>query len=761
MSPHGGRYILHDGYTVLVTRPDGGIDGDGREGLFDFDTRILSRYALTIDGERPTCVGSELEAADRWRTHLLVSRSGGGPEGPRLPQDVLEVTLTRQLCDGMLEELVLRNHSMAPAEVGLALELEADFADVLELGGSRRQCGTVSSSWDPAARVLRLDYRAEANGRRIDRGLRVRVASPGAPPVGDGRTLRFRIGVRPRDEWRAVLVYGSLVDGVWREPSGDLVQRRTGLRRRWHGRRAVLESRSPILAGAFERAADDLIALRNWEYDVGDDAWVPNAGVPTYAGLFGRDSLSAGWQAAMLSPELMRGALARLAEYQATEESARRDEEPGKLLHELRRGPLAELDLVPQRAYYGEQTAPAMFVIALSEYWHWTGDTAAVERYRDAALRTFTWAEQYGDRDGDGLLEYDTRSARGLKNQGWKDSDEAIRYPDGSLVENPIATIEEQAFHFLALQRMAELLLALGDEDTAERFLDRARALGRTVNRAFWLEAERFYAIALDREKRPVATIASNAGHALASGIIPPERAADVAGRLLAPDLFSGWGVRTLSSSHPSYNPYAYHLGTVWPVENATFALGFKRYGLDDAVEQVAGGMLEAAAHFDGMRLPEALGGHARETTSVPTFYPQSNSPQAWSASAVVLLTQALLGIYPFAPARLLALVRPCLPPGVDEVTLHRLRIGDATVSLRFRRRDDGSAVHEVLERVGAVRVVAAPPPADLASGRESLLDHVKGWGVRHAPGRTARLLRIALGLEAIDPAHPAAASSS
>ncbi|HEX6616062.1 MAG TPA: glycogen debranching N-terminal domain-containing protein [Gemmatimonadales bacterium] len=748
MSPHPGHHVLHDGYTVLVTRPDGGFDGTGREGLYDFDCRILSRYALTIGGERPTHVGSELDGADRWRTHLLAPLRGGVPDGPRLPQDLLELTLSRQICDGMLERLAVRNHSMAPAEVDLVLELGADFADVLDLGDAARGRGTVSSSWDPAARALRFIYRAEANGRKVERGLRVRVGSPGLAPDGDGRGLRFRIALAPAAEWIAVLVYGSLVDGVWREPSADAVQRRTTLRRRWHAHRTALEPGGPVLAAAFERAGEDLIALRNWAYDVSDDAWVPNAGVPTYTGLFGRDTLAAGWQAAMLGPEPMRGALARLAEYQATDDSGWRDEEPGKLLHERRRGPLAELDLVPQRAYYGEQTAPAMFVIALSEYWHWTGDTAALERYRDTALRAFAWADRYGDRDGDGLLEYDTRSPAGLKNQGWKDSNEAIRYPDGSQVENPIATIEEQGYHFLALQRMAELLFALGDDDGAERFLQRAGALGRSVNRAFWLERERYYALALDREKRPVATIASNAGHALATGIIPPDRAADVARRLLAPDLFSGWGVRTLSSAHPSYNPYAYHLGTVWPVENATFALGFKRYGLDDAVERVAGAMLDAAAHFEALRLPEALGGHAREQMSVPTFYPASNSPQAWSASAVVLLVQALLGLYPFAPANLLLVVRPRLPAGVQAVTVRRLRVGDAVVSLRFRRQEDGSATHEVLERAGTVHVVSAPPPADLASDLESLPERLEAWGVRRAPGRTARLFRIALGLE-------------
>ena len=301
LSPHPAHYIVHDGYTVLVTGAHGGFDGTGREGLYDFDCRILSHYALTIDGERPAHVGSELDGADRWRTHLLASLRGGTPDGPRLPQDVLELILTRQICDGMLERLVIRNHSMAPAAADLVLELGADFADVLEVGGPRRPCGTVSSSWDAAARGLRFAYRAEANGRLVERGLRVRVASAGSPPDGDGRRLRFRIGLAPAAEWIAVLVYGSLVDGVWREPTADAVQRRTALRQRWHAHRTALEPTGPVLTGAFERAANDLLALRNWEYDVSENAWVPNAGVPTYTGLFGRDSLAAAWQAAMLS----------------------------------------------------------------------------------------------------------------------------------------------------------------------------------------------------------------------------------------------------------------------------------------------------------------------------------------------------------------------------------------------------------------------------------------------------------------------------
>jgi glycogen debranching enzyme len=272
--------------------------------------------------------------------------------------------------------------------------------------------------------------------------------------------------------------------------------------------------------------------------------------------------------------------------------------------------------------------------------------------------------------------------------------------------------------------------------------------LRRRVNEAFWMEHASTYAMALDPAKRQVTSIGSNAGHALAAGITPPEQARAVADRLLAPDMFSGWGIRTLSTRHASYNPYAYHLGTVWPVENATFALGFKRYGLDEHVERLTTAMFAAAAHFEAYRLPELLGGHRRVRAEPPTIYPGSNSPQAWSASAVIQFAQVLLGLYPFAPAHLLALVRPRLPAWLDAIELRGLRVGKAVVSLRFTRRRDGSAAHEVTSRQGDLHVVEVSPPLDLLPEREGVTDHLKAWALRHAPGSTARALRIALGLD-------------
>lgn len=774
-----GHAVVHQGYTLIAARPDGSICGEGREGLYDFDTRLLCRWRLTLDGRAPRPVAAWTAESERFRAVLCHPLRGGEAAGPRLPQDAVEIDLARRVGCGMEETFVLRHHGMAPVELELALDLAADFADIQEVGAERRQQGALDVGWDPVERTLRFDYRATRGERRLHRALCVRVCAAGSPPMADGQDgldrsagangsadgaplaerrecepirqppgwrLRFRVALPPHGTWEARLAYESLVDGVWRRPADAAVEARAGARERWRHERARLDCPHSVVGPAFERAAEDLFALRNWELDAAPGAWVPNAGVPTYTGLFGRDTLTAAWQAALLGPEMLSGALALSAATQALQDSPFHDAEPGKMIHEARRGPLSELEIIPHRAYYGTQTSPSFFVVSLAEHWHWTGDAAALLRHRDAALAALAWAERSGDADGDGFLETVPRSPEGLKNHGWKDSDEAIRYPDGSLVEPPLATVEEQAFHLVALERMAEVLVALDEEERAEHFLERARTLRRRWHEAFWMPDEGFYAMALDSGKRRVRSIGSNPGHALAAGAVPAEHARAVADRLLAPDLFSGWGVRTLSAAHPSYNPFGYHLGTVWPVENATFALGFKRHGLDDHLERLAAGLFAAAARLQAYRLPEALGGHSRDECPLPTVYPRSNCPQAWSASAVVHLVQTLLGVYPFAPARLLALVRPRLPEWLPSVTLRRLRVGDAVVSLRFERRSDGTTEHEVVEREGALLVTSAPPPD--ANGRESPRERMSRWLLEHVPGRLARTARIALGVE-------------
>jgi glycogen debranching enzyme len=517
----------------------------------------------------------------------------------------------------------------------------------------------------------------------------------------------------------------------------------------WRRRRPVVDAVEP-LRSCFERAANDLFALRNQELEEemlgsADGArWILNAGIPMFTGLFGRDVLTAGWQSALLGRRALAGALDAVAATQALHDDAWHDAEPGKLIHEQRSGPVSALGLLPRDAYYGTQTTPAMFVLGLSELWHWTGNDDSLRSHVDVAIRAMEWARAFGDMDGDGFLEYRKRSPKGLRNQAWKDSDEAIRHADGSIVEGPIATVEEQAFYILALERLAEVLVALDRDEDAESYLDRAKTLRRRFHDAFWLADEGFYAMALDGRKEPVRSIGSNAGHALGAGVIPREQASVVADRLMSPDLLSGWGVRSLSDRHPSYNPFAYHLGCVWPVEQATFALGFKRYGLDGHLDRIVDGLLQAAALSPDHRLPEALAGHGRAEIPAPVPYPAANVPQAWSASALIQIVQIMLGLYPFAPLNALAVVRPRLPRWVPEVTLKRIRVGDAMADLRFRRRPDGSASWEVVRQRGALMVVPAGPPDHPHGG--TWLERLESTALDHAPGRVARAARIALG---------------
>ena len=670
--------------------------------------------------------------------------------GPQLPQDAIEIHAERVVGPGLLERLTVRNHSAVTCESTLRLEIGADFADVLELDRERAELDSTTSAVDDSAATLTLSYAVESEGTTAHRGIRLEVAGATTPPQFSADAITFAVRLEPRATWQATIRFASLDTDQWRSPDGFDGGHRAAQRTVWRERRPTIEG-PERLRRAFDRASDDLFDLRNWEledrFHGGHDgaSWVLNAGVPMFTGLFGRDCLTAGWQSAMLGSRATCGALEAVAATQAAADDPWRDAEPGKLIHEQRAGPLAELGLSPRDAYYGSQTTPAMFLLALSEAWHWTGDHDLLHRHRDVALAAMRWAERFGDADGDGFLEYERRSPAGLRNQGWKDSDEAIRHPDGSIVEGPIATVEEQAFYYLALERMAEIQVALGDDESGQRFLDRADDLGRKWQSAYWMPDEGSYALALDGSKGQVRSITSNPGHALAAGIVPAAHARTLADRLMAPDLFSGWGIRTLSEQHPSYNPFAYHLGAVWPVEQATFALGFKRYGLDDHADRLVDSVLNAAVLSPDQRLPEALSGHARDVVETPVPYPNANSPQAWSASALVQVVQIMLGLYPFAPLRMLAIVRPRLPAWCPELTLRRLRVGRATVDLRFERRDDGSARWRVLRRDGSLLVVPAGPPDDPFGG--NWLERVERRLLPAIPGRLARAGRIALGL--------------
>lgn len=751
-------YLSH-GRTVLAGPRDGTIDAGRGHGLFVHETRLISRLVYLIDGERPepnvlsnvehhswlgyyirVLPGIDVGPADRG--------SGQVPPTSRLP---LELRVSRFAGDGLHEDLDLTNFTPAATRFSLSIELDADFADLAETLGARVQQGTVERQWLDE-RTLRFAYRAsrsfdnqgEKGTATIERSVTVvfGVAPLRRDPVAFD--VAFDIALEPRQTWHLCVDFIPSIDGVTMTPVHRCREFRRGDHP--HDRRVVAfttaatrfetpgsGSMCSVVAGTLEQAKHDLAALRLFDLDVSESAWTIAAGLPMYVALYGRDALTAPWQASLLDPRLAEGVLGVLARHQGTETNDWRDEQPGRMLHEMHTGPLSALNVHPWGRSYGSMTTSGLYPFIVAELWHWTGDKELVEPFIDPALRALAWLDRDGDRDGDGLYEYKTRSVDGVRNQGWKDSDDAIVDERGVPVEPPIATCEEQGFVYIAKLHLSETLWWLGRKREARRLFREARALKKRFNAAFWNEEDGFFAMALDAQKRQVRSIGSNAGHCVATAICDRDKAERVADRLFEPDLFSGWGIRTLSDRHPSYNPYSYHLGSIWPVEHGTFALGFMRYGLHERAQQIARAQFEAASLFDFYRLPELFSGHPRDDAHpFPAVYPQSNTPQAWSASTTFCLLQAMLGLYPYAPLRAL-LVDPHLPEWLPEVTLRDLRVGDATVTIRFRRKKDGSSTYRVLRKEGTLHVVRQATPWSVTT---SFAGRLRDWLVSLLPGK-------------------------
>jgi len=414
---------------------------------------------------------------------------------------------------------------------------------------------------------------------------------------------------------------------------------------------------------------------------------------------------------------MMQGTLTELAKWQGTEDNAWRDEQPGKMLHEAHTGPLAKLQFNPRDRYYGAITTSAFYPVVVSELWHWTGAKEIVGPLIEPALEAISWSDKYADLRGDGFHYYLSRSAQGNRHQGWKDSGDAIVYDDGSQVDPPIATCEEQGFIYAAKLQFAEVLWWFERKDEAKRLYHEAEELKKRFNESFWMEDQKCFALGLDSNGEQIRSITSNPGHCIATGIADSDLVAAAAERLLQPDMFSGWGIRTLSSENPAYNPYSYHRGSIWPVEHGSFAMGFMRYGLIDHLHRMSRALFEAARLFEFYRLPEVFAGHSRdEEHPFPAIYPKANWPQAWSSSAMFVMLQAILGIYPFAPLRLL-IVDPHLPAWLPEITLTNLRVGDASANLHFFRTEDGSSDYRVLDKRGTLHIFRQPSPWSQTAG--------------------------------------------
>jgi glycogen debranching enzyme len=694
---------VKEGETFLYSDIEGNLD-DRVElglGLYDRDTRYLSNYRLKISGRDPILLSSSGERV--YVSHIdLTNPDLYGEDRDTVPQHTLNIRRIRAIQGRLYERIRMKNYNPFPIEIDIDLSFGADFADIFEVRGLARE---TRGTYEPPRygdRWVEFGYRGEDDVRRQTR-IEFGVRPARLEIRGDLVEASFRVRLAAHETKTIALTVEPIVDGI-RPSLADFDEVVHGLRHsyeNWERECTSIRTDNELFDQLLGRGLRDLRAL----YTEMDGAGIIAAGIPWYVAAFGRDTLITSHQMLMLSPRPARDSLHVLAEHQGTRVDDWRDEEPGKILHEIRKGELAGAGILPHTPYYGSVDSTPWFLILLAQYFRWTNDLGFVKEMMPSAEAALAWMDEYGDLDGDGFVEYRSRSPVGLRNQGWKDAHDSVMHTDGSVAEPPIALAEVQAYVYMAKVRMADVYTALGDYERAVRLRDQATVLRRRFNDAFWVEEDGFFAGALDGAKRPVRTPVSNPGHALYCGIVEPRRAEPVARRLFEPDMFSGWGIRTMSKEAAGYNPMSYHNGTVWPHDNALVAAGLKRYGFLDETNRVATAMFEAAQHADYLRLPELFCGFTRRTPSPPVQYPVACSPQAWAAGAPFLLLQAMLGISAAAHENVLTVNKPHLPSWLNEVEIRKLRVGDSTLSLVFRREGETTGF-SLLSRDGDVRVV-------------------------------------------------------
>jgi glycogen debranching enzyme len=690
---------IHHGQTVLISEPDGQILWPSDKGLYFLDTRVVSSWTIFANGEPWQLLNGGPVAY--YASRVFLTNRAFLTESQTIPPRTLGLVISRWIVGGLHEDLEVTNHAMKPIRFQLEIAVRCDFADLFEVKANRIvRRGRITTEWSQARQQLRTTY------RNADFSRAVIISMSEACVYANGR-LSFEVALEPGEGWRACLRY-TLEDGDkrfaaprncsddhHRSPHADTL-------RDWLHTVTSIRTSNEEYYRLFRRALEDMAALRLPIEGTNRHAFLPAAGLPWFVAPFGRDSLIAALQNMVVRAEFSRGALDVLGSLQAQQEDPYRDAEPGKIFHELRYGELAHFKLIPHTPYYGTADATPLYLITLHAAWTATGDEDLLDRHLATAEGCLSWIDKYGDRDADGFQEYQTRSPVGYENMGWKDSGDSVVYPDGSLVKGPKALCELQGYVYDAWIRMGEIFDARGQRDRARELRAKAATLFERFNTAFWDDEFGFYAYALDGDKRKVLSVASNPGHCLWSGIVPAARAQKVVARLMAPDMWSGWGIRTLSATHKAFNPYNYQTGTVWPHDNAIIAMGFKRYGFHHEAAQIAHDISKAASYFSLNQLPELYTAHRRDDTSFPVQYIGANVPQAWAAGSAFMLTQAMLGVCPDAPRDKLY-VDPWLPPWLPDLTVADLRIGRHTLTIRFWREGSNGSQFEVLDGEAAV----------------------------------------------------------
>lgn len=724
------------GRTALVARSTGVVLDNPHHGLFVYQTRVLGKYRWLMNGKQPefSC-GSNIEQHS-WMGYFIQAPQNwkATPPSEASPlQQTIELRLKRSVGEGMQEEVQLTNYTQVKTSVQLELEFKPQFLSPEEAGGERKQQGKLSSRWShvqPDAWELDFSYEAEhhyehqgdVGDARIKRGLALRIEHADSEPEHSRARIRFAVKLEPHGTWRCCLNWIARVEENALPLSAACFHH--GATEYERKRVSYLSAASSFDCGngdlrdvvrkSVERARLDLAALRMFDLE-SDGRIAVAAGIPTYMGVFGRDMLGTAWQASLLGPELALGSLDVLSRSQASQVNEWRDAVPGKIVHEMHTDPLSMLNFRPKGAYYGSVSGSFLYPLLISELWHWTGNLDLIRPYVEPGRRALECADRYS-LDETGFYRYQTHSEQGMKNQGWKDSQDAIVYPDGSQVPAPIGTCEMQAFAYAAKRHFSEILWWVGERAEALRLYKESATLKERFNDRFWMEEEGTFAMGIDNHGELIRSVASDPGHCLLSGIVDESRVPRLANRMLMKDMFSGWGIRTLSAHHPAYNPFSYHRGSVWPVENGSFVLGLARYGLLGEMHQLARALFEAARLFPHCRLPEVFGGHQRgDDAPFPGLYTRADWPQAWSASATLTILRALLGLFPYAVADLLV-IDPHLPEWLPELTVQNLRVGKARATIRFQRKPDGSTDYRITELEGKLHVVRQPSPNSLTA---------------------------------------------
>ncbi|MCW2904804.1 MAG: sle [Streptosporangiaceae bacterium] len=670
--PAPGTVTLVEGTAFCVCAATGDISRGGTDGLFYSDTRLVSRWELRVDDRllEPVAV----IPADPFSATFL----GRGLPRPGKAESSLLVTRARYVGAGMREDIAVHNMSNEPAGLRLSLYIDSDLADLFDV-----KAGLIKERGERSVEVGDGSLAISASLTDRQRGVRVSARDAMATPG----TLSFHVAVPARGTWQTTVLAQPIIDGHElppRFPPHRPIEHADPARRLhiWEKERPVVYTQHTGLAKALERSQSDLGSLRIFDEGHSDRPPSVAAGAPWFMTIFGRDSLISSWMALPIDRSLALGTVLTLADLQGECVDPLNEEEPGKIMHELRHG--VDAGILHSRprgaAYYGSVDATPLFVMVLGELRRWGLHDAEVSRLRPHADRAMQWIDEYGDLDGDGFVEYQRKTDRGLINQGWKDSYDGVNFADGTLPQSPIALCEVQGYVYAAFLAMSHFAREQDDIALAKRYLARASELKHAFNETFWLPDRGWYAEGLDRDKRPIDALASNMGHCLLCGIVDVDKAGAVADWLMSPEMFTGWGIRTLASTMGAYNPMSYHNGSVWPHDNAMIAGGLMRYGFVEQAQRVAMSLLDAACAFDG-RLPELFCGFDRSEFPRPVPYPTSCCPQAWAAASPVHLLRTLLRFDPWIPYKK-AWIAPALPPGFGELRIERFTLAGSQVSI-------------------------------------------------------------------------------